>query len=202
MIFVKISVVIITNNRRGDLEISIPAFMRQTYRNFEIIVIDNASNDGTREMMAEKYPQIRYFRLPDNFDIRSINIGIDFSDGDIIWRTDCDSCPETPDEFQKVIDIFASHPEIDIIATAEVQVHNGGKIWDWYPLPPTIRKTSRMTAIKATHSSEPALQSAAEYSTKSAASGALVSKNSIFPRGQLLPALTYAIFPTYAFRIM
>lgn len=131
----KISVVIITNNRRGDLEISIPAFMRQTYRNFEIIVIDNASNDGTREMMAEKYPQIRYFRLPDNFDIRSINIGIDFSDGDIIWRTDCDSCPETPDEFQKVIDIFASHPEIDIIATAEVQVHNGGKIWDWYPLP-------------------------------------------------------------------
>ena len=54
----KISVVIITNNRRGDLEISIPAFMRQTYRNFEIIVIDNASTDDSVNELLKVDPNV------------------------------------------------------------------------------------------------------------------------------------------------
>ncbi len=131
----KISVVIITRNRKEDLKVSIEGYLKQTYENKEIIVVDNASSDGTREMMEENYPDIKYLWLPNNFDIRSINIGIEMSDGDIIWRTDDDSHPESYKAFERAIEIFNENPHIDIIATEDIEVRQGSKPWNWYPIP-------------------------------------------------------------------
>ncbi len=131
----KISVIIVTKDRKNELITTIEGFMKQTYRNFEIIIVDNASTDGTREMITSEYKDIKYLWLPDNFDIRSINIGIEMSDGDIIWRTDSDSNPETPDEFQKVIDIFEKHDDIDVISMEDIEVQKKYSVWNWYPLP-------------------------------------------------------------------
>ena len=116
----KISVIIVTKDRKDDLIVTLAGFMNQTYMNYEIIIVDNASTDGTREMITRDYPSVKYFWLPDNFDIRSINIGIEMSDGDIIWRTDSDSHPDTEFEFQKLIDIFTKHTEIDVISMEDV----------------------------------------------------------------------------------
>ena len=101
----KISVIIITRNRCNDLRNTISAYLKQTYSDKEVIVVDNGSNDGTKEMMNIEFPEIKYLWLPENFDIRSINIGIEMSSGDIIWRTDDDSYPEQPDAFEKVVNI-------------------------------------------------------------------------------------------------
>jgi GT2 family glycosyltransferase len=130
----KISVIIVTRNRREDLIVTLNGFNKQTYKNYEIIIVDNASDDGTREMIENDYPEVKYLWLPDNFDIRSINIGIEMSDGDIIWRTDSDSNPESEHEFQKVIDIFEKHSDIDIISMEDVEVRRGNLIWEWYPI--------------------------------------------------------------------
>ncbi|MFA6570997.1 MAG: glycosyltransferase [Bacteroidota bacterium] len=129
----KISVVIVTRNRRDDLKVSLDAFLRQTYPNKEIVLIDNASTDGTREMIAQDYPGIKYLWLPDNFDIRSINLGIELSDGDIIWRTDDDSHPEKEDAFQKVAEIFRTQSDVHVIAMEDIEVKKNFEIWEWYP---------------------------------------------------------------------
>lgn len=131
----KISVIIVTKDRKNELITTIEGFKNQTYRDFEIIIVDNASTDGTKEMISNEYKDIKYLWLPDNFDIRSINIGIEMSDGDIIWRTDSDSNPETPDEFQKVIDIFQKNDDIDIICMEDIEVRKNYTVWQWYPLP-------------------------------------------------------------------
>jgi GT2 family glycosyltransferase len=129
----KISVIIITRNRCNDLRNTVTAYLNQTYTDKEIIVVDNASNDGTREMMDIEFPKITYFWLPENFDIRSINIGIEMSSGDIIWRTDDDSFPEQPDAFEKVVDIFRRNEDIHIICSEDIEVRQNYKIWEWYP---------------------------------------------------------------------
>jgi GT2 family glycosyltransferase len=129
----KISVVIATRNRREDLRQCINGYLKQAYTNKEIIVIDNQSTDGTREMMASEFPDIKYLWLPDNFDIRSINLGIEMSDGEIIWRTDSDSYPESENAFEIAAEIFKNHADIDIIATEDIEVSNN-MIWEWYPL--------------------------------------------------------------------
>ncbi|MCX6155664.1 MAG: glycosyltransferase [Candidatus Kapabacteria bacterium] len=131
----KISVIIITRNRCEDVRNTLIGFNRQTYQDKEIIVIDNASNDGTRAMFAEEFPEIKYLWLPDNFDIRSINIGIEMSDGDIIWRTDSDSYPESEFAFEKVVEIFRSRPEVHVICSEDIEVLNNSTVWDWYPFP-------------------------------------------------------------------
>ena len=131
----KISVIIVTKDRKEDLKVTLAGFQKQTYKDYEIILIDNASTDGTKEMIPAEYPEVKYLWLPDNFDIRSINIGIEMSEGEIIWRTDSDSHPETEFEFQKVVNIFKKHQDIDIISMEDVEVRKGNEIWDWYPLP-------------------------------------------------------------------
>jgi GT2 family glycosyltransferase len=130
----KFSVIIITRNRKEDVKLSLQGYLKQTYQNKEIIVIDNQSTDGTREMMQNEFPDLKYMWLPDNFDIKAINIGIELSSGDIIWRTDSDSHPEKDDTFERVAEIFEQNPHIDIIATEDIEVRKGYQPWEWYPL--------------------------------------------------------------------
>lgn len=130
----KISVVIVTRNRKEDLIRTIEAYIKQTYPNKEIVVVDNGSTDGTKETIPQLFPDVKYIWLPENFDIRSIILGVHWSDGDIIWRCDSDSFPESEKAFEMVVEIFNKFPEIDIIATEDVEVRRGYTVWNWYPL--------------------------------------------------------------------
>jgi len=129
----KFSVIIITRNRLKDLIFTINAYSQQTWEK-EIIVVDNTSDDGTKEYIPLHFKNVKYLWLPENFDIRSINIGIELSTGDVIWRTDDDSHPEDNDAFSKVAKLFNDNPDIDIICTEDIEVKSNYQIWDWYPL--------------------------------------------------------------------
>ncbi|MGB9912616.1 MAG: glycosyltransferase family 2 protein, partial [Candidatus Kapaibacteriota bacterium] len=130
----KISVVIATRNRKDDLIRTLQAYRNQNYPDKEIIVVDNCSTDGTKETIPSLFPDVKYYWLPENFDIRSIILGVHWSSGDIIWRCDSDSFPESNDAFERVVEIFTKYPEIDIIATEDVEVRRGYQVWEWYPL--------------------------------------------------------------------
>ena len=127
----KISVVIATYNRKEILEKTINIYNQQTFKNFEIIVVDNDSIDGTPEMMKEKFPEIKYFFLPDNIDIKAINLAISKSDGEIIFRSDDDSYPGEIDLFQILINKFQKFPEIGIIGTANYDIQSQ-RFSRWY----------------------------------------------------------------------
>ena len=49
-----VSAVIITHNRKDMVVGAISSVQNQTYKNIEIIVVDDASVDGSRELLAEK----------------------------------------------------------------------------------------------------------------------------------------------------
>ncbi|MFA7627744.1 MAG: glycosyltransferase family 2 protein, partial [Candidatus Kapaibacterium sp.] len=120
--------------RRPDLKSTLLNYEQQTHEDKEIIVVDNGSDDGTREMMGSEFPHIDYTWLPDNFDIRSLNIAVFRSSGDIIWRTDDDSYPEDKDAFKKISSIFEENDDIDIICSEDIEVRDRYQIWEWYPL--------------------------------------------------------------------
>ncbi|MCX7697952.1 MAG: glycosyltransferase [Candidatus Goldbacteria bacterium] len=65
----KIAVIVVTYNRKELLRRCINAILKQTYKVDKIIVIDNASTDGTEEMMTKTYyrnKKIDYVRLDKN----------------------------------------------------------------------------------------------------------------------------------------
>ncbi len=62
-----ISVVIPTYNRREKLSACLESVLAQTYTNIEIIVVDDASQDGTEELFENMWDaRIRYFRYDIN----------------------------------------------------------------------------------------------------------------------------------------
>ena len=61
-----ISVAISTFNRKVLLGRAIQSVLDQAWPNMDIVVVDDASTDGTQEFIAHYYPQTRYFRLEEN----------------------------------------------------------------------------------------------------------------------------------------
>lgn len=131
----KISVVIATRNRKDDVCFTISKFQEQIYDDFEIIVVDNNSTDGTGDAIKQSFPSVIYHYLPDNIDILAQNIGVAMSSGEIIWRTDSDSYPADLNTFSLINKIFTENSDVDIIASEEVYPKANYRIRDYYPLP-------------------------------------------------------------------
>jgi len=86
-----VSVIMVNYNGRQDLEASLPSLLAQTYPNFEAIVIDNGSTDGSVQFLADKYPEIRVVQAGQNLGFGAgNNLGIQNSRGDYIVFTNYD----------------------------------------------------------------------------------------------------------------
>jgi GT2 family glycosyltransferase len=86
-----VSVLIVTWNRRAELAASLDSVLRQTYPNIEIVVIDNASTDGTAEMVRTRYPQALLLRSYKNLGCPSgRNLGFANCRGKYVYMLDDD----------------------------------------------------------------------------------------------------------------
>jgi GT2 family glycosyltransferase len=77
----------------------IDALLRQTHPLHEIIVVDNASTDGTSAMLAERYPQVTVLRMPENLGAAGgWAAGLSYAaldkGHDWVWTFDQDSVPD------------------------------------------------------------------------------------------------------------
>lgn len=87
------SVVVLTRNRRDSLGRTLRAVSRLDHPSYEVVVVDNASTDGTRDVVADS--GARYvFSMASNGISRSRQIGIEVARGDIVAMCDDDCVPE------------------------------------------------------------------------------------------------------------
>jgi GT2 family glycosyltransferase len=78
---IEISVVIVTYNSSKDIDTLLSTLLDQTYKNFEIIIVDNNSQDNIKDIIS-KYKNIKFIRLPRNIGYgRACNIGAHFANG-------------------------------------------------------------------------------------------------------------------------
>lgn len=77
----------------------------------EIIVIDNASDDGSVEVIKEKFPSIKLIKNKINVGFgRANNQGLEIAKGKFILFINPD-CIVSEDTFDKMVSFFDSHPE-------------------------------------------------------------------------------------------
>lgn len=87
-----VSIIVPTFNRSAYLKKCVDCILSQTYSNFEVVIIDDASTDDTGEII-KKYDddRIRYFNYGKIKNIsKSRNLGISLAKGDVIAFTDDD----------------------------------------------------------------------------------------------------------------
>ena len=73
-------VLILTYNGKHLLEESIISYLKNSYLNFEVVVIDNGSTDGTQEYVRENHPEVTLLRIDKNRGYSGgFNFGIEYS---------------------------------------------------------------------------------------------------------------------------
>lgn len=82
---VRISVVIVTFNGRERLRRALASLEIQTRVPDEVIVVDNASTDGTLELLAETFPDVVVSKQSENLGFgRAVNLGVTLATGDAL----------------------------------------------------------------------------------------------------------------------
>jgi GT2 family glycosyltransferase len=91
------SLVITTHNRREDLARALISAHAQTAR-LEIIVLDDASDDGTEALIRDRFPEVRYWRSDRSQGyIRLRNKGAEMARAPIVFSIDDDAEFSSPD---------------------------------------------------------------------------------------------------------
>ncbi len=86
-----VSIAVVTWNRREDVSKAIGSCYSQTYKNIEIVVVDNASSDGTYALLLKNYPEIKVIRTHRNLGCcPARNIAMANCGGDIVFCLDDD----------------------------------------------------------------------------------------------------------------
>ncbi|MGH3111886.1 MAG: glycosyltransferase family 2 protein, partial [Gaiellaceae bacterium] len=83
---VDVSVVVVTYRCRDAARACLASLYERTSGvSFEVVVVDNASGDGTEEMVREEFPQARLFPLPDNIGFgQAVNLAAEQARGDYL----------------------------------------------------------------------------------------------------------------------
>lgn len=121
-----VSVVTLAYNRRNLLADLLHALREQTYSPFEVIVVDNASEDGTAEMVRAEFPDVNLLRMPQNFGMVAYNIGMVNAKGEYILVVDDDGLPGE-DWISEVVKRFQENDKLGVVACA-ICIHETGEI--------------------------------------------------------------------------
>ena len=113
----RLSVVIPNWNGKHFLAVCLNSLRRQTHREIEVIIADNASTDGSQAFIKVNYPEVRLIELAENRGFTgACNLGIDSAQGEVIALLNNDT--EADQHWaEEIIAAFADHPEVGMVAS-------------------------------------------------------------------------------------
>jgi glycosyltransferase involved in cell wall biosynthesis len=110
-----ISVVTPTHDRAALLERAIDSVVAQSYANWELIAVDDASSDGTPELLqAPRDPRVRALRVQRHNCAAARNAALDAAEGELIAYLDDDNVMH-PNWLKSVAWAFAQRPDRDLL---------------------------------------------------------------------------------------
>ncbi len=107
----RVSIVIPNWNGMAHLPMCLEALAAQTFDDFETIVVDNASSDGSVAYLQEKWPQVRVVSLPSNKGFPgAVNAGVHASDSAYVVLLNNDTRAEER-WLETLVGAMDAHPE-------------------------------------------------------------------------------------------
>jgi len=132
-----VSVIVPTYNRRELIEPAVKSVLNQTYGNYELWIIDDASTDGTADWIAQHYPQAKLIRLTENVGAAEArNVGIRAAKGGLVAFLDSDD-HWTPDYLEIMVRSLLKNPNASFVFCNHREVSKGDTIKQciYRPLP-------------------------------------------------------------------
>ena len=110
------SVIIPNWNGIQHLPVCLDALRAQTYRHVEVILVDNASTDGSRQLVAERYPEVGLLALDRNLGLTGgNNLGFRTAKGEVLISLNNDTEAD-PTFVEALVAALVEHPEAGLAA--------------------------------------------------------------------------------------
>src|SRR5581483_11916642 len=123
-----VSVVVVTWNGRKHLAACLDALARQAFRDFETVVVDNGSRDGSADLVASAYPSVRLIRSPTNLGFAAgNNLGIRATGSRYVATLNNDAVPE-PGWLGALVEAAERDAALGSVASKMVFAHDASTI--------------------------------------------------------------------------
>lgn len=131
-----VSLIVATRNRRKELENFLSHLDKQTYRDFEVVVVDQSDESGVEQLLQGYSFRQHYIRSGERGLARARNLGLPMAQGRILTFPD-DDCWYPPELLRSVVRWFDEHPAIDMLSAVECNPQ-GQPMVPKHPPPPGL----------------------------------------------------------------
>ncbi|TAL50348.1 glycosyltransferase [Patescibacteria group bacterium] len=127
----KVSVLMSVYNGERFIREAVVSLLGQTFRDFELLIVDDGSSDATPQILEELTAQdtrCRVITNPTNIGLtKSLNIALRQAQGDYVARMDTDDVA-LPQRLEKQVLFLDTHQEVGIVGTAYQFIDNAGNV--------------------------------------------------------------------------
>lgn len=113
----KLSIITATYNSGRTIRDTIESVLCQTYTDYEYIIVDGCSKDGTLDVVNQYIPKfegrMRYISEPDKGIYDAMNKGFKMAAGDVLMLINSDDLFARPDALESVVKTFKENPDMD-----------------------------------------------------------------------------------------
>jgi GT2 family glycosyltransferase len=109
------SIAILNYQRRDALRKALEAARDQRHAVLDVIAVDNASTDGSAEMVRDEFPDVRLVRMAENVGVAARNAGVAAAKGDVVFTLDNDVLFSTPDDVSRALAAFERYPRAAVV---------------------------------------------------------------------------------------
>ena len=123
----RVSVIMPTFNRAHCLERAIDSVLDQTFRDYELIVVDDGSTDHTADLLKRYGDSLKSIHQQNRGVSAARNTGIRAARGELIALLDSDDC-WLPTKLERQVDFFETHPQAQVCQTEEIWIRNSRRV--------------------------------------------------------------------------
>jgi glycosyltransferase involved in cell wall biosynthesis len=130
-----VTIVLPVYNGASTLKIAIESILKQRFRDWELIIIDDASSDDSLKVIREfDDSRIVVFAGEHNLGLSArLNMAIDMAKGDYFARMDQDDI-SFPERISRQLEYLQANPEVDLLATATLVFKDDGEYLGCLPV--------------------------------------------------------------------
>lgn len=111
-----LSVLVVSYNTRALLDACLKELQGSLQTPYEVVVVDNASHDGSVEMLRNSWPQVRVLEMRTNVGFaRAVNRGLALASGEYLLLLNPDTCVR-PGALDQLVTFLGEHPEAGVAA--------------------------------------------------------------------------------------
>ena len=126
----KLTIVMSVRNQAGSLEPAVNSILKQTFKDFQLIIVDDASTDETEEILTSLTGKDKRIKVINNrYQLgltKSLNKALKEAKTQYVARMDGDDI-SLPQRLEEQVNFLDRHPQVGILGTAVHLINDQGK---------------------------------------------------------------------------